>query len=168
MVSLLSLLSLTFLLGGSHATDGYEWAGIFKIPSGTSSLVWRMQKVGGGILRGAAYAKPSMKMVILPIYQDDQDGENKNCTEANLHAVEATGWPAHKISADCTEQKNGNTLNPDMKACFNLVADNTASASLFKIDVTDMSCIAVFTEHDPEKLVQNRHYLDAERITDEL
>ena len=148
------------LLGGSLGSDAYEWAGIFRIPTGTKALTWKMQKVGTWF--STTYAKQSMKMVILP---------TTNCTEANLHALEATGYPTHKISAkaDCTSTKNGDTMVPDFgKACFDLHVDHTVGTSKFKIDVTSVSCIAVFTEHDPEEFKANGHYLDTERVVDEL
>ena len=48
------------------------------------------------------------------------------------------------------------------------VGDEKESMTNFKIDVTDVTCIAVFTEHDPEIFKRDRHYVDAEKITDEL
>ena len=48
------------------------------------------------------------------------------------------------------------------------LADEAAATSSFKIDVAEHKCIAIFTEHDPEDFRANGHYLDAERIVDEL
>jgi len=148
------VLSLTFLLGTSYGQgDGVEWSGIFAIPTTTTSLTWRMQQVGG------RYAKPSMKMVVLP---------TKNCTLANLDTLQETGWPAHQMSTTCPAQKAGATIKPSFNGCFNLTADSAARSSNFQIDVTGIPCIAVFTDHDPEYFQNDRHYLDAERIADEL
>ena len=98
---------------------------------------------------GKGYADPHMKMVVLPATDD---------AEATLHALEdkAVDGFGH---TPCLEVEAGGTITPKEHFCYNLHFDTQVWQTLFKINATGASHLAIFAEHFPTEFERDAHYL---------
>jgi len=122
------------------APDPFEWAGIFATPE--DMYYWSAEKVGG------RYADPSIRFVLLPATGADQ---------ATLESFRAAGSAA--IQGVCTPVDGSGTLTPANATCLRLVFDDSAHLTLFKINTSAVSNVAIFSEHFPVEFERNSHYL---------
>ena len=90
-----------------------------------------------------------MKMVILPATDD---------LEATLHGLEDEAKDGFGHTP-CTEVEAGGTITPKAHHCYNLHFDTDVWQTLYKIDTTGMSHVAIFAEHFPTEFERDAHYL---------
>ena len=122
---------------GSYA----EWGGVFSMSS--ASHTWIMQKVDG------AYADATMKMALIPTASVHMSG---------LQATESTA--ATLLAGTCAAIQSGESITPASGgSCFELHTDSAADDSLFTIDTTGLSGLAVWTQHLPIEFERTMHYL---------
>ena len=127
-----------------HHSNGssFEWAGLFAVTSDV--LQWTAQKQAGA----STYAEAHMKVAILPA----ADGTNET-----LHALEAEG--NHALSLTCEEVDAGEMMTPQEDRCYELHFEDNVWQSLFAINASGLSHLAVFTEHAPTEFERDTHYL---------
>lgn len=149
---MLSLLALAIqvvpvLSADAHAHtggDAFEWAGIFEVPE--STYLWTAQKVKEGSTM--KYADGTMKMAVIPA---------SAATEAMLHSLETEG--AHSLSMNCIDVVSGGIITPEEDKCYRLQFKQDWWQSLFTIDATGQTAVAIFTEHMPTEFENTAHYL---------
>ena len=90
-----------------------------------------------------------MKMVILSAPDD---------LEATLHGLEDEAKDGFGHTP-CTEVEAGGTITPKAHHCYNLHFDVDVWQTLFKIDTTGFSHVAIFAEHFPTEFERDAHYL---------
>ena len=135
-----SMMLATLVATTTALPAGAEWGGIFPLSS--ASHTWSMQKVGG------AYADPAMKIVLIPTTDNDAHG---------LEETEATA--ATLFAGTCPETEAGETMTPAATgSCFELHV-GTGDDSLYTIDTTGLSGMAVWAQHFPTEFERDRHYL---------
>ena len=102
-----------------------------------------MQKVDG------AYADATMKMALIPTASVHMSG---------LQATESTA--ATLLAGTCAAIQSGESITPASGgSCFELHTDSAADDSLFTIDTTGLSGLAVWTQHLPIEFERTMHYL---------
>jgi len=132
--------------GHNHGEAGeekpYEWAGIFPTPE--DYYLWTAQSAEGG-----SYADPSMTMVVLAASDD---------AEATLSSLahEAEDGFGH---TPCKEVEAGETIMPAEHTCYHLHFDIQVWQTLFKINATGASHLAIFAQHFPTEFERDAHYL---------
>jgi ABC-type Zn uptake system ZnuABC Zn-binding protein ZnuA len=111
---------------------------------------WTMQKVGGD------YADLTMRLVLIP---------TDTPTEENMHSLES-GVEA-LIEGDCTVVEDGETMTSIAAtgSCFELHV-GTGDDSLFTIDTSGISGMAMYTQHVPTEFERDAHYLKDSAGTD--
>jgi len=115
-----------------------EFGGIFATTGNSHSFT--LQQVDG------AYAAATMTVVMLP---------TTDPTEATLHSLEVEA--EHGFEATCTEVEPGETIVPVEDACFELHLEGTDS--VFTIDTTGLTGLAIYAEHDLAEFERDAHYL---------
>lgn len=146
MRRLLVATSLAIALGagddhaGHDHGDAFEWAGTFATPN--KIYFWQAEKVGGD------YADPAMKIAFLPVSGTDM---------ATLKAEEKEG--SHALEETCEAVNAGGTMKPMKDKCYSLKFDANSHSSVFKIDTSATSNVAIFAEHVPTEFERNSHYL---------
>jgi len=126
----------------SATSDAFEWAGVFKVPE--SNYMWTSQKVKGKY----ADALASMKFVAMPL---------ASATESALDAAEKDGIAA--LGSACTDVQHAEVITPTNGKCFKLVFHQDLWQSVYKIDASGTSAVALFTEHVPTEFEATAHYL---------
>ncbi|MFL2973603.1 MAG: metal ABC transporter substrate-binding protein, partial [Candidatus Thalassarchaeaceae archaeon] len=131
-----------------HGAGPFEWAGMFEMNDATHT--WSMQKVNGD------YADPTMRLVLIP---------TDTATEENMHSLES-GVEA-LIEGDCTVVEDGETMTSIAAtgSCFELHV-GTGDDSLFTIDTSGISGMAMYAQHVPTEFERDAHYLKDSAGTD--
>ena len=131
-----------------HGAGPFEWAGMFEMSDATHT--WSMQKVGGD------YADPTMRLVLIP---------TDSPTEENMHSLES-GVEA-LIEGDCTVVEDGETMTSIAAtgSCFELHV-GTGDDSLFTIDTSGISGMAMYAQYVPTEFERDAHYLKDSAGTD--
>lgn len=134
-------------VGTAHAsscpwTHAWEWQGVFHVHEG-GMLVWSAEKN-----EKATYADQSMKMVIRT---------TSSATALGLEAAEEAAQSAWNGSFQTAQP--GEVLRPNN--AYNLIFDTSAWVSLFKIQSTPETNIAIFAEHLPTEFENRFHYFIA-------
>lgn len=94
---------------------------------------------------------------------DDGHGHGRRLTQAaaddeeTLHTLE--GEANHALEMNCTLVHSGETIIVKEDYCSTLVFDDSMFQSIFKIDTTGTTGIAIFAEHYPSEFELDSHYL---------
>ena len=126
----------------ASGSSSFEWAGLFAVSADLLQWTAQKQAIGG-------YAQAHMKVAILPA----TDG-----TSESLHALEAEG--NHALNMTCQEVDAGETMVPQEDRCYELHFEDAVWQSLFAINTSGLTHVAIFTEHDPTEFERgDTHFL---------
>ena len=116
--------------GYSAGAANYEWAGLFAVSE--DNYVWTAQKSA----TTNTYADAHMKMAVLSASAG---------TDAAFDALKGEG--NHSLTFACTEVEAGGVIVPVEDACYELHFDTRLWQSLFLLNLTGTSHVAIFTQH---------------------
>ena len=131
-----------------HGDGPFEWAGVFEMND--DSHTWSMQKVDG------EYADPTMRLVLIP---------TDTPTEETMHGLE--GGVEALMEGDCAVVEDGETMSSIAAdgSCFELHV-GTGDDSMFTIDTTGFTGMAMYAQHVPTEFERDQHYLKDSAGTD--
>jgi UTP--glucose-1-phosphate uridylyltransferase len=122
---------------------GYEWAGVFAVPENT--YMWTAQKAAAG----NTYADAAMKIAVLPL---------SSGSASALQSVNAQGRSAVQYT-NCPNLNVADVITPQVNRCYNMVFKQNWWQSLYTIDATGHSYVAIFAQHVPTEFEKTAHYL---------